>query len=92
MSDRVPPEDAAEFVVDIKPADFLGAVRASASHCLVARALRRTFPDLEHVSVTTQHAELGEEEWGHDAFRVINRFDNWRLAPADLPLRVKFYR
>jgi hypothetical protein len=90
MSDRVPPTDK-PFTVVIRPKHFENAVCENANKCLIAQALRATFPGLEEESLVVGTSDLklpleGEWRylrWRHDGRHIVRAFDQGLMRPGD---------
>jgi hypothetical protein len=93
MSDRVPPTDR-PFTVIVRPKHFDGAVRESANRCVIAQALKHTFPDIhgDHVIVGSKDLRLPDApllldatgpRWYHDGRYLVREFDQGRLHAED---------
>lgn len=84
MSDRLPPT-CGEFTIEVKPKHYREADTGSASQCVLAVALRATFPDLEGVSVQLTSAHLDHKFWHHDAKALVDAFDEHQVTERNAP-------
>lgn len=78
------------FIVEVIPEDYDGATRGDSHNCVIARAIRRKYPELRYVDVTEKNisfTEPGERtrlRWELDA-DVGKEILDWDNNGAEMP-------